>query len=858
MGLFSKVQMAQIMASAEKSKQLEEPPPKTKVNAKNLSAKINEISAKVVEHFKDSKAELITAPDALHDYISKMLKAGIGAIDTETTGLDKIKDTIVGVSLYYPGGVEVYIPIKHIVPIFDEPYKDQLTYEQVAVELQRLADSNIKLIFANADFDLAMIFKDLKVDLLPVFWYDVIIAWRCIKEDEKDNSLKGLYTKYPLKGQMDRMKFSDFFTADLFPYCNPQVAKLYAAADAKYTYELCMWQLPYLKKDNPKCQKHHFEAIADLVWGVEFPLTKICQLMHRRGIYLEKSVAAMLRTKYHGLLDAEYKKMYSLLDAVLNDPKYFSTSKRPFKTAKDFNPNSTPHVKWLCYDWLRLGNGKTNSTDKSVLSTYNHPLIAQILKCRSLVTLIGTFVDKLPDGTTDDSRIHCTFKQLGARTGRLSSSDPNMQNIPSKSNDIRHMFRATPGYIMLSSDYSQQEPKLTAFISQDPDMIKAFQENKDIYSFIASIAFNKTYEECKEFTPTGEYNPDGKARRTSAKSIVLGVLYGRSIPSIADQLYSHEDWDDEKKVKQAQFVYDSVLNAFPALRRFMISSQKMAHDKGYVETILGRRRHIPDMMLPEFEFQPMPGYVNPDIDPLDPSTFTGNDGIPKRIQDKLYKELTSYKYFGQKAKRIKELAENYHIKVINNSHKISEASRQCVNSCVQGSAADLTKLAMIEVENDPIWNELGGRVILQIHDELVGEVPIEHWKEGGERLSQLMCEAASFLPFTIKCDVTTSYRWYGLEYPCPYKETDNVDTEDPDEVKYIQYHLFEVGYDLPVFKNPDGSKPEGDEALGVNGIVTEDYKSHIADYCNRYSIPRSDFLYHIKTKVHTGFAPNQK
>ena len=414
MGLFSKIQMAQIMASAEKSKKLEEPPPKTKVNAKNLSAKINEISAKVVEHFKDSKAELITTPEALHDYISKMLKAGIGAIDTETTGLDKIKDTIVGVSLYYPGGVEVYIPIKHIVPIFDEPYKDQLTYEQVAAELQRLADSNIKLIFANADFDLAMIFKDLKVDLLPVFWYDVIIAWRCIKEDEKDNSLKGLYTKYPLKGKMDRMKFSDFFTADLFPYCNPQVAKLYAAADAKYTYELCMWQLPYLKKDNPKCQKHHFEAIADLVWGVEFPLTKICQLMHRRGIYLEKSVAAMLRTKYHGLLDAEYKKMYSLLDAVLNDPKYYSTSKRPFKAAKDFNPNSTPHVKWLCYDWLKLGNGKTNSTDKSVLSTYSHPLIAQILKCRSLVTLIGTFVDKLPDGTTADSRIHCTFKQIGA------------------------------------------------------------------------------------------------------------------------------------------------------------------------------------------------------------------------------------------------------------------------------------------------------------------------------------------------------------------------------------------------------------------------------------------------------------
>ncbi len=116
----------------------------------------------------------------------------------------------------------------------------------------------------------------------------------------------------------------------------------------------------------------------------------------------------------------------------------------------------------------------------------------------------------------------------------------------------------------------------------------------------------------------------------------------------------------------------------------MINSQKFAKKYGYIETILGRRRHIPDMMLPEFEFLPMPGYVNPDIDPLDISTLDCGNEIPKRIQIALYKELTSYKYFGQVAKRIKSLAENDHIKVINNKFKISEATRQVVNSIIQG------------------------------------------------------------------------------------------------------------------------------------------------------------------------------
>lgn len=165
---------------------------------------------------------------------------------------------------------------------------------------------------------------------------------------------------------------------------------------------------------------------------------------------------------------------------------------------------------------------------------------------------------------------------------------------------------------------------------------------------------------------------------------------------------------------------------------------------------------------------------------------------------------------------------------------------------------------MLKVENNPEWNKIGGRVLVPVHDELIAEVPIDKWKEGGEILSSSMCSAANFLPFSIKCDVITTYRWYGLEYPCSYKQPSNVHPTEKDEIAWIQYHLFEVGYDLPVYKTADGGKPEGDEALGVNGVWSDTVESDMLDYCNRYNITEDEFLEHIHTKVHTGYAPGEK
>ena len=909
MGLFTKDELSKINRAARVSNSSLKQSVKPVKSRKGAKADIDEMSRKVEEYFSDSEAILITSVEELHDYVTKCLEAGYCGIDTETTGLDRINDTVVGFSLYYPGGRECYVPNNHLIYIFDEPCKGQLTYEQCQPELQRLVDGKCKMIFANADYDIAMIYKDFHVDFCDVCYYDVILAWRVLKENEPRNGLKELYSKYVLKGKGDPKKFSDFFSVDLFPYCKPQVAKLYAANDAKITYELFRWQLPYTVKSNPKCQKNHLERLADIIWNIEFPMIKVCALMHRNGIYFDPYVAEKVRVRYHNKYDEELADLREMVNDLVHDLDTPNNKKRPFKTGYDFIPTSPKHVQYLCYDLLKLPDvsGK-KSTDKGLLRDFGLPQTDKILAVRSLSTLINSFVDKLIKvSQQSDGRVHAQFHSVGASTGRMSSSEPNCisgrlpvktvnglipirfirkgdvvycrdssggitkgnvlnswykgtaecfiytfksidgskrfalectvdhkvwtnnrgfvaaehltetdecvavsennnvpikvrlvavrsvgikdvydievdvyhnflangvvvsncQNIPSHATDIRHMFRATPEkdvlissedgkftlkyydriktpdgfipvgtwswqsvvvvrdgveveehcsvssdssdtctvevyggacslpvehpeYVMFSSDYSQQEPKMLAFTSQDKTMVDAYTHGKDIYATIASLAFNKPYEQCLEFNPeTGEYQAEGKERRSSAKSIVLGITYGRSTVTIGEQLFGRDkSMSDEEKTKRAQDIYDAVLHNFPALKGFMQYAQDCARTQGYTETILGRRRHIPDMQLPRFEFKAMPGYVNPDVDPLDVSTLQDRSEIPQRVVNQLEQEFSKLKYYGQIVKRTKELrAQN--IRVINNSRKITDATRQCVN-CVDYDTEILT------------------------------------------------------------------------------------------------------------------------------------------------------------------------
>ena len=302
---------------------------------------------------------------------------------------------------------------------------------------------------------------------------------------------------------------------------------------------------------------------------------------------------------------------------------------------------------------------------------------------------------------------------------------------------------------------SQQEPKVMTQMCQDQKMIKAYKEGKDLYAEIAALSFNTTYENCLEFRPDGTTNIEGKNRRSQAKSILLGVLYGRGVPSIAEQLGT--------TTKKAQAIKDSVFKGFPAIPKFEEDSLAMAEELGYVTTLWGRKRRLPDLQLPEFEFRWKDG-APPDDDLLDFDDMNAPEyntsEVPEETQEYYLRKLK--KTWGSGKRKIFEEANAEGIWIIDNGAKIADAERQCVNSRIQGSAADMSKLAMIVVGNDKRLKELGFRLLIPVHDELIAECPEENAKECKERFAMLMSKAAeSKLEIPIKCDVEVTKCWYG-------------------------------------------------------------------------------------------------
>ena len=330
--------------------------------------------------------------------------------------------------------------------------------------------------------------------------------------------------------------------------------------------------------------------------------------------------------------------------------------------------------------------------------------------------------------------------------------------------------------------------------------------------------------------------------------------------ALGEKIFGDDDSiSEDEKTKQANKVFDAVMAGFPVLKQAIANCKARAKQIGYTETILGRRRHFPDLRLPRFEFRPEEGYVNPDIDPLNVDTLVNKDDIPERIKQALYKELTSYKYTGQVYKRIRQLHEQEHIKVINNSSKIAESEREAWNAVIQGSAADLTKMAMLRLESDPEWQEIGGRLILPVHDELIVEVPFENREKGAEILKRSMEQAGGFLPFPISCDIEMTFRWYGLEVDdiLSYEQPKSMDFDTMSEsnIKWVQSRLFEQGYVTPVYKNEDGSKPIGVAAKGINGKMSDELKAAYESYMQKYNLTSGErFIHHIDTLVTIGVA----
>ena len=722
----------------------------------NIIDRIALIKSAVDNHLGEFKNKYLILNEEilLKEYIEIALKADNITIDLETTGLNPMLDKIVGVGIYSDNQTPAYIPVLHKDIMTGIISNQQLNKDIIIKYFKKLEESKAKFIFFNAKFDIRFLRHDFNIYIEP--YWDCYIAARILNEIEGDgnNDLKSLYKKY-CNPDFDALSFNSLFKDISFANIPIDTAYLYGANDVDITKQLFNFQKEYLNLNH---EREDLRGLANIFFNIEMPLINIVADMEDTGIKFDVKSAENLLVDYSKKLTEienrfikEYSKFKNKIDAyILKYPNH--------KLSDPISITSPMQISVLLFDILGLDmpknvKAKKGSTGEEVLKAINKPITKIILEHREISKLINTYIAKLPKEVNDlTGRIHGSFNQVGADTGRFSSTNPNLQNIPSHNKEIRKLFITEKDYVLLASDYSQQEPRLTAHMSKDKKMIQAYIDDKDLYASVGSIAFNVPYEECLEYRKDGSVNEQGAKRRSRIKAIVLGVCYGKSVPAIAKDL--------NITTKEAQKIYDKIMKEFPGLKQFMQESEQMAIDLGYVTTVWGRKRRLPKMQLEKYIFSYNGISSNPNFDPLDFDSFEDADEVSDDIITK-YTRLLDNCWSYNKKRLIIEQAEKEGINIIDNSGYLAEASRQCVNSRIQGSAADQTKKAMILVGKDKRLKELGFKLLLTVHDELIGECPEKNAKEVSKRFAGLMVKAAEELKVPSKCDVIITKQWYG-------------------------------------------------------------------------------------------------
>jgi len=703
------------------------------------------------------KYKVITDLEAFNKYIDKCIEEGLVAIDTETTGLNPILNKIVGVSLKSPTQVGVYIPINHTSVFTKTRVDSQLKEQEVKEPLQRLVD-NVGTIWHNGKFDIRVLKWQLDIEVSDesIIW-DTLIGSHLLNENEP-HGLKYLYNNYivnPETGEDEIFKYSDLFDGTNFAEVPIDTAYIYAAHDAEMTYELFKFQWPYLNHENIK-KDTGYSGISYVFNYVELPAIKVVSEMENQGVTLDIDYAKGLEVKYKKELDQAKEDFYKELEKF--QPQITSYNiKNPGKLSNPINYSSPKQLAILLYDIMKLeavSKDNPRGTGEDILLKLDNKIGDAVLKCRALEKLLGTYIEKLPkDINPKTNKIHTSFNLTGTVTGRFSSSDPNLQNIPSQNKDIRKMFVADKGYVFIGSDYSQQEPRILAHMSGDTELQKAYKENKDIYAWVASLVYKIPYEECLEVRPDGTKNPEAKQRRNILKAIVLGVMYSKGPASIAETLNISK--------KEAEGVMKTFFDRFPKVKTFISDSQLMAKNKGFVETAWGRKRRLPDMLLPEYEFSVIEGAVE-NFDPLNFDVQKKLEITPQVVEQ--YTSLLSRAFGYKKVNEIIDNAKQDGIIIKVNTMRIEDAKRQCVNSRIQGSAADMIKSALVRLGRNQELKDLGFRLLMTVHDEIIGQAPYENRKRAGELLSKIMIEAAlERVSVPMRCDVEITTSWTGKE-----------------------------------------------------------------------------------------------
>lgn len=687
--------------------------------------------------------ELVTTEQRLYQFIDNAIENGKCSLDTESGGnaLDPIQCLFAGVSLYTPGEKAIYIPVGHISHITGVEVKGQLSVNTVREAILYGVDNGLTFIYHTATYDMRVMYNKVLNVWLPVHW-DVYLGQRVLDS----NAVAGLKPMWRdrFDPTSDVASFDSFFNGLDIRTVPPHTASIYAAMDSYMTYDLYNYQIAEFNKQGN-------EAIYRLMTEVELPLVQYTAQMEQNSITLDLEEAKRLSIKYNQMLE---QAKTSFEDELI--PYRSDILRQPIFKGGTVNPNSPKQLSNLLYDVIKIPSNN-KSTSEEVLLKLDHPIIAKILEYRSLSKLVSTYIDKLPSVVCSvTGRLHSKFRQYGADTGRFSSADPNLQNIPSKNKDIRKMFRARPGYVLISCDFSQQEPRILAHMSGDKGLHDAYEKGLDVYAWVASFMFNKEYEQCREKFPDGTPNPAGKELREFVKALFLAIMYCKQVSTVQKDLQGR---GLNVTLQEVQRMYNKILQTFPGIAIFQKQSEEMAWELGYVETAIGRRRYVPDFQLPYFTF--IPTISSKRFDPLD---FSGQALSIKEVSQQVKEEYTAKLLkatYNQKI-AIYQQAELEGLKIIDNRSKIEEATRQLVNSRIQGTAADITKVAMYDVCNDSYLRDNGYNLLIQIHDELLGEAPIEVAHELAQYKADLMVSAAKRVITTpMKCDIDITHVWTG-------------------------------------------------------------------------------------------------
>ena len=593
---------------------------------KTLSQETTDIQASISKHY-----ERVVNEEDLDRWIKKIEQASLTAVDTETTSLDALAAEIVGISLAVTPGEACYIPLAH------RNGEAQLNRDLVLTRLRPWLESAAHAkVGQNLKYD-THIFANYGITLQGIAFDTLLESY--VLESHLPHNMDSLAERHL---GMKTIRYEEVCGKGAhqigFDQVDLQIATDYAAEDADITLRLHLELWPQIQA-NP--------GLLYVYQNIEMPAMRVLGIMERNGIRIDSALLA----KQGQQVGKRLLELEGEIHQLAGQP---------------FNIQSPKQIAEILFGKLELPIVKKTpsgapSTDEEVLQKLaeDYPLPARILDYRSLAKLMSTYIEKLPRmADPKTGRVHTNFSQATAVTGRLASSDPNLQNIPVRTEEgrrIREAFIPAEGCKLLSADYSQIELRIMAHIAEDENLMAAFAAGKDVHQATASEIFG---------IPLDQVNSE---QRRYAKVINFGLIYGMSAFGLAGNLGIERS--------AAQNYIAKYFDRYPGVAQYMERTRLAAREHGYVETVFGRR-----LWLPEIK---------------------GSNG-PRR----------------------------------------QGAERAAINAPMQGTAADLIKLAMIAVEAWLEKEQLKTRMLLQVHDELVFDVPIDEIELLKAKLPDLMCNVA--------------------------------------------------------------------------------------------------------------------